>query len=243
MKVFKRFKELLKGSKQPVNAIFNDKSFVQQYSSHSSTDVLHALYERKETLALVGDTRNKSVLIVGSGPGIYAEQIAKSAEKIICLDASPEMHAMAKRKLGDQVEYLLHDLNLPIPLEHHSFDLIVSPLTIHYVEDWHALFGNFFKLLSPGGKLVFSTMAPMHTADSDYHSVTAFWQNFEEYGVRIKQYKRPLSEYINPIVQSGFVIKQFVEPKPSKTIQQANAHIYQALQQRPLFIFVELEKP
>jgi ubiquinone/menaquinone biosynthesis C-methylase UbiE len=52
-----------------------------------------------------------------------------------------------------------------------SFDLIVASLVMHYVRDWHAVLGEFRRVLKPDGAVVFSTHHPamdwqLHAAGS-----------------------------------------------------------------------------
>lgn len=55
---------------------------------------------------------------------------------------------------------LLSDLNEPLPFEDGSFDLILAVQVMHYLPDWSRPLAEFNRLLSRGGRLVFSTHHP-----------------------------------------------------------------------------------
>ncbi len=58
----------------------------------------------------------------------------------------------ARRRLGhDRVEYLVHDLRRPIPIE--PVDAILSTAVFHWIVDHDLLFRNLAVVLRPGGQL------------------------------------------------------------------------------------------
>ena len=108
-----------------------------------------------DRLQLRGD---ETVLDVGCGPGavtrVLAERLPRG--KVLGLDASPDMLALAARELaafGPRVQLLeatLPDLPVSSPV-----DAIVSSATLHFVLDHPALFRGFRRVLRPGGQLEF----------------------------------------------------------------------------------------
>jgi trans-aconitate 2-methyltransferase len=102
-------------------------------------------------LELVGDER---VLDAGCGTGQVTERLLERLPdgEVVALDGSPSMIDQARERLGeDRVEYLVHDLLDPIPIE--SVDAVLSTATFHWIPDHDRLFANLAAVLKPGGQL------------------------------------------------------------------------------------------
>jgi trans-aconitate 2-methyltransferase len=100
----------------------------------------------------------ETVLDAGCGTGkltrVLAERLPRG--RVIALDSSPDMLALARKELagfGNRVQLIqasLPDLTLPAPV-----DAIFSTATLHWVLDHPALFRAFHRALVPGGQLEF----------------------------------------------------------------------------------------
>jgi len=116
------------------------------------------------------------------------------------------------------------------------------------VRDWRSLFGEFQRVLRPGGMLVFSAEHPF----SDYTErhmtgyfrneiIEATWRGFGT-PVAVRAYRRPLGEMLNPLFEAGFAIERVLEPLPTKEFEQADPVDYVKLQERPGFLCVRAVK-
>ncbi len=98
------------------------------------------------------------VLELGTGSGETARRVlARHPEsRLTGLDASREMLVAAERLLpAAQVEeFLVRSLQEPLP--EGPFDLVVSALTVHHLDDTEKadLFGRLGRVLRPGGRFV-----------------------------------------------------------------------------------------
>jgi hypothetical protein len=63
---------------------------------------------------------------------------------------------------------------------------------------------------------------------------------FNEFKVRY--YHRPLSKMIRDIIKIGFVISDFIEPKPLKSVIKEKPDFYAIHSKIPLFMIFELRK-
>lgn len=45
-----------------------------------------------------------------------------------------------------------------------TYDLVLSNLVLHYVEDWEAVYRNVYRTLKPGGCFLFNIQHPVFTA-------------------------------------------------------------------------------
>jgi trans-aconitate 2-methyltransferase len=102
-------------------------------------------------LDLAGQER---ALDAGCGTGQVTERLLDRLPTgtVVALDGSPSMIARAHERLGDaRVEYLVHDLLEPIPIE--PVDAVLSTATFHWILDHDGLFANLAAVLKPGGQL------------------------------------------------------------------------------------------
>jgi trans-aconitate 2-methyltransferase len=104
-----------------------------------------------ERLDLRGD---ECVLDAGCGTGqVTAKLLERLPEgRVIALDGSASMIQLARARLGhERVEYLVHDLLRPIPIE--PVDAVLSTATFHWILDHDVLVRNLAAILRPGGQL------------------------------------------------------------------------------------------
>lgn len=107
-----------------------------------------------------------SVMDFGAGTGLIAGKIADRVDRVLAVDVSEDMLAQLAKKteLLGKVEPLLHDL-LASPLDE-RFDLIVSAMALHHVQDTAALMRAFFAHLQPGGRIA---LADLDVEDGSFH--------------------------------------------------------------------------
>ena len=111
--------------------------------------------------------KTMSVLDFGAGTGLITSQIADQVEKVIAVDVSQAMldKLMAKESLHGKVEALcLNILENPLPTR---FDLIVSAMAMHHVEDTDQLIECFAEHLKPRGRIA---LADLDEEDGTFHS-------------------------------------------------------------------------
>jgi ubiquinone/menaquinone biosynthesis C-methylase UbiE len=116
------------------------------------------------------------------------------------------------------VQFLQRDLAKPLDaVKDADFDLVLSSLTLHYIEDWSVPLSEFARVLRPGGRFLMSTHHPEMTLSQieDYFSVTRVtdvWRIGGKEHISMF-YHRPLQAIINPIRDAGFRLKAIVEPR------------------------------
>jgi trans-aconitate 2-methyltransferase len=102
---------------------------------------------------LRGIAQDATVLDVGCGTGRVTEMLLALVPRgrVLALDASGEMVALARRRLGERAEVWRQDvleLELDAPV-----DAIFSTATLHWVPDHDRLWKRFAAALRPGGRL------------------------------------------------------------------------------------------
>jgi SAM-dependent methyltransferase len=106
------------------------------------------------------DFTNKDVIDIGCGSGGNTIHLAKLTQlkSILGLDIEAPVIELAKERvtklnLKSKVSYLKVNPGI-FPFRDKSFDIIFSKDSLIHIADKDTLFRNFFRILSPGGKLV-----------------------------------------------------------------------------------------
>ncbi len=106
------------------------------------------------------------VMDFGAGTGLISSQVAPRVNRIIAVDTSSTMleQLVAKPELHGKVEALCQDI-LEQPLDT-RFDLIMSAMAMHHVENTDRLIQRFAEHLKPGGMLA---LADLDKEDGSFH--------------------------------------------------------------------------
>ncbi|OIA98617.1 ubiquinone biosynthesis methyltransferase UbiE [Paenibacillus sp. LC231] len=226
------------------------------YERHVDSQSGHnAYYERPAMMHLLpANMEQMTVLDAGCAAGWYTEQFLKRGARVTAVDLSPAMVEACKRRVGNEATVFACDITEDLPFEDEVFDLIVSSLTLHYIEDWAPTFREFQRVLKPGGSLIYSVHHPFmdvkHFDRQDYFArelLTEVWNKPESGPVEVSFYRRPIQEIIN-VTSSRFRIDQLIEPQPSladKDNPEAKewmAKWYDRLMTNPHFLIVKALK-
>ena len=222
----------------------------EAYASVVDTKPHNAYYERPATLSLLPDVAGKRVLDAACGPGVYSEWLIARGAEVVGLDASPKMIELARQRLGETADIRHANLGKPLTfLDSESFDIVLSPLTMEYVEDWHSTFREFHRVLKPGGYFVLSVTHPFfdynYFKSSNYFEtelVGSVWRGFETVRVHMPSYRRSLEATLNPLMDAGFRLEKILEPKPTEEFKRADPEDYEELLQQPSFLCIRARK-
>jgi len=102
---------------------------------------------------LEGIAEDATVLDVGCGTGLVTEMLLELVPRgrVLAIDASAEMVALARRRLGARAQVWCQDA-LELDL-HEPVDAIVSTATLHWVGDHDRLWKRLAGVLRGGGRL------------------------------------------------------------------------------------------
>jgi ubiquinone/menaquinone biosynthesis C-methylase UbiE len=237
--------------------IYDNPIFFEKYSSLRDSGVTYNDFvEQPAIKSLISSLEGKSVLDLGCGDGGFAKYcIDNGATNVVGVDISSNMINQARvENKHENIKYLcmsIEDLDLP----NENYDLIISSLAIHYIDDYPALLMKVNGLLQKNGEFIFSMEHPIVTArkemnnwvkDKDGNKLHWALDDYQEEGKReqrwymdgVIKYHRTISTLLNGLIEAGFTIKKIIEPQSIPAgIQQMPKIINE--KRRPSFIVIK----
>ena len=238
------------------SAAYNDQKFFNRYMERRyRAESPNRLIEKPATLDLLGDVMGKKILDLGCGDASLAHDLIESG----CLsykgvEGSTNMYEKALINLKNTIGTIdfsnLEEYDFP----NSTYDIVVSQLVLHYIEDFQQISKRIYSTLKEGGRLVFSVQHPLTTAfmeeqhgkgkrsswivDDYFYSGkrTEAW-----IGEDVVKYHRTIEEYFMMLQQSGFVIEKLREPKPNEE-DFMNKEEYKRRMRIPLFLSLSATK-
>ena len=173
---------------------------VDRYLSPSPDTVFPLEY----AFYLIGDVVNKTVLDFGCGNGESVVVLAHKGARVIGLDISPELIALARRRVGMQCvglrepELLVrsaYETGLPDA----SVDVVLSNALLHHL-DLPTVLKEIRRILKPGGRLIIHEPVRLSSVLALARKV------FPERG-EISEYEHPLTRAEYEIIKDYFPIQ------------------------------------
>jgi 2-polyprenyl-3-methyl-5-hydroxy-6-metoxy-1,4-benzoquinol methylase len=246
---------------EPPQNIYDDPAFFAGYSTLERFGAgWERAAERDDLLALLPAVGGRRVLDLGCGAGQLAHHLAEQgAAEVVGVDVSERMLALARSDWAHpRVTYLKDSLE-GVTFPPARFDLVVSSLVLHYVDDYPGLVRRIAGWLPAGGILVYSTEHPIYTARLpgdgwvlDEAGRRARWgiDHYGEEGARqetwfvsgVRKVHRTLATLVNGVVDAGLVVDRVVEPIPGEQWFRDHPNA-QDERRRPMFLLLRASKP
>ncbi|SCB27575.1 class I SAM-dependent methyltransferase [Rhizobium multihospitium] len=223
-------------------------AFAAAYQADNENNAWNAYYERPAILSLAGDVAGFRVLDAGCGGGAHAAALVDRGAVLTGVDASAGLLEIARRRLEGRARLLLADLNERLPFEDGAFDLIVASLVMHYLRDWSRPLSEFRRVLSDGGRLIFSTHHPFMDHDpasgESYFGTYNFSETWHRGGkdITMRFWHRPLHAMFDALRSAGFRIDVVSEPQPDPKVSTLFPEAYKSLTTKPRFLFFSAVK-
>ena len=241
--------------------IFDDPVFFSEYRKLRDREAnANNLFEIPTLVKLLPELEGKRILDLGCGSGERCmDYIKQGAAKVTGIDISEKMLEAARNENSDlRITYIKMAME-DIGELNETFDVAISSLALHYVEDFSGVVKNVYRLLSDGGIFLFSQEHPLATC---YEGTADRWTrdetgrkihvNIANYCVDgrrdstwfvegVQRYHRTFSTIVNTLAGQGFKILQMGEPTPTEEILEKYPEYYD-LYHKPDFLFVKAEK-
>jgi len=230
------------------------EKLAEAYAAQVATKPHNAYIDRPATLSLLPDLQGKRILDAGCGPGAYVEIFLDRGAEVVGVDVSPKMVRLARERVGSRAEIHEADLGKPLAfLEDQSFDVVVCALALSSVGDVRGPLAEFYRVLRSPGVFVFSDGHPFSDyllcknrgLSEDYFATELVGCEWVGFGtpVYVPWYRRPLSDMVNPVIETGFVLDRVLEPVPTEEFREASPEEYERHLREPTFIHFRARKP
>ena len=197
------------------------------------------------------DLTNQRILDLGCGDATFGrEALAQGCQSYLGIEGSPHMVEVAQKNLagtlGQVVHATLEDWDYPAA----TFDLVVSRLVLHYIQDVDAVFTRVYHTLVSNGRFVFSVEHPVITScDRGWQGngprqdwvVDDYFQTGRRLtswmGGQVIKYHRTVENYFVGLQRAGFVVESVREAEPQRQ-QFGDDATYQRRRRIPLFLIM-----
>lgn len=177
---------------------------------------------KDDDLGLLGDLEGTRAVELGCGGAQFGIAVAEHGADVTGVDISAAQLAHAREnaeEYGQDIE-LVESSVTDLPLASGSFDLAFSSFAFQWVEDLEACFAEAARVLTDGGRLVFSVDHPYYklldpeTGElaRSYFDPSPRRAHSEELDAEMVIYRRPVSETVNLLVEAGFIAEELREP-------------------------------
>lgn len=237
---------------------YDNEQFFSKYGEMArSKNGLQGAGEWSELQKILPDFHAKKVLDLGCGYGWHCKYAVENGAKYaLGTDISHKMLEVAKKQNHDEkIEYqciAMEDMDFP----EETFDIVLSSLAFHYVEEFKSLIENISKWIKKGGEFVFSVEHPVFTSygTQDWYYDDAgnilhfpvdnyYYEGKREatfLGERVTKYHRTLTTYLNVLLQNGFEFQHIIEPQPPEDMM--NVPGMKDEMRRPMMLLISVRK-
>ena len=230
---------------------YDNLEFFAAYAQMSrSQQGLDGAGEWHQLQPLFPEMTGKDVLDLGCGYGWHCKYAADhGARSVLGIDLSEKMIAEAKKRNAvPGITYCvcsLQDYEYPAA----AYDLVVSNLVLHYVEDLDAIYRRIHETLRPGGVFLMNIEHPTFTAGvNQQFAKDGTWPVDDYYypglrktdflGHTITKYHHTLTQILGGLLKAGFRIEAVEEAMPP----EAWRAVMPEEMRRPMMLLIRARK-
>jgi SAM-dependent methyltransferase len=181
----------------------------------------------------IQNLRPSSILEVGAGTGHISNELFKLGFSVTAIEPSMGMYKVAQDVLSSTDVSLVNCTSFELELDAY-YEVAFSHLVAHVVDDLSSFFESIGQHLEKNGHFIFSIPHPCFYNEykgffgDEYNYMVPMIKNVSFTITKDSQniisgvpyHHRPLSEYFNKLVESGFAIDGFDETYPDDDIQE-----------------------
>jgi len=237
---------------------YDDNDFFNKYiAKRKKGNSPNETIEKPIIDELIQSVEGKVILDLGCGDGKYGKELLqKGAQFYHGIEGSSNMYQLALKNLPKENTTVEHQ-----DIEQHNYaeakyDLVLSRLVFHYIENLESLFNQIHKSLKLGGELIFSIEHPVITScykayndksikKRQHWIVDDYFKSGERVNIWIEKevikFHKSLEEYFQIIKNTNFELLDLRESKPQKKHFKSEED-YQRRMRVPLFLILKLKK-
>jgi SAM-dependent methyltransferase len=166
--------------------------------TYDSTPNSVVAMDSRHTIKLLAPAGGELILDAGCGTGRNLKPLFLAGSTAVGIDFSHRMLQVARRQ-RDNSPVALADLQASLPFFSRSFDAVLCALIGEHLGDLRVVFDEFYRILKPGGRLVFSVYHPEMSA-------AGIEANFERGGVeyRLGAIHYSVAEHVRLLQEAHF---------------------------------------
>lgn len=239
------------------NEYDNEEFFVQYAKMDRSKGGLAAAGEWHQLKLLFPPLDGMTVLDLGCGYGWHCKYAADhGAAKVLGIDLSEKMLAEAVRRNRDEKIQYRHCGIEAYEYPGSAWDVVVSNLALHYIEDLEQVFRNVWRTLRPGGTFLFNIEHPVFTSgvrqDWIYgeDGTPRYWPVDDYYrpgrrrtrflGCEVIKQHHTLTQILMGLLNCGFTLEVVEEVRPSEEMLEMPGMKDEL--RRPMMLLVRVKK-
>ncbi|WP_098742175.1 class I SAM-dependent methyltransferase [Paenibacillus sp. EZ-K15] len=227
----------------------NDTNFEKYMERRQGQENANDTLEKPVIWQLLEDISDRHVLDLGCGDaGFGMELLNKGCAAYVGIEGSRNMVKAASSNLADYnngtvVHMRIEEFTYP----RDSYDLVLSRLAIHYLQDIERVFQCIHQCLKPSGRFVFSVEHPVITSTLQPSGTRTNWvvdhyfsEGYREQqwlGGTVQKYHRTVEDYFRAMQEAGFIVEQLRESRPVRE-HFLNEETYERRRRIPLFLFL-----
>lgn len=243
--------------------VYDNENFFDEYIKMRKCDInANNLIEIPIFKSMLPDINQKSIIDLGCGFGVMSDfYIKNGAKNVLGIDISQNMIDLAGKSFkNENLQFKVMSLE-DLSQINQKFDIALSSLAFHYVEDFDKLILDIKNILFIGGELLFSNEHPVETCtilsksndfkkyievdNKRYYLLSDYNNNgkrFVDWNINgVVKYHRNFSTLINTLIKNGFVIEEIKESTADENaIKLVEKYKYQI--DRPYFIFIKAKR-
>lgn len=163
--------------------------------------------EKRACETVLSDLDFESVLELGGGTGKNTSWLAARAKRVVSIELSPEMQAMARTKIAAQnVEFRVADIRDEWDFTTEKVDLITCSLILEHIESLEPVFMQAANSLKPNGWLYVCELHPF----KQYAGSKARFEMDGETHI-LDCYRHHISDYTDAAASARFTISKLDE--------------------------------
>jgi ubiquinone/menaquinone biosynthesis C-methylase UbiE len=233
----------------------NDDIFQNYMNRRRNSENPNDTIEKPIFLELMGNVNGNYILDLGCGDAKFGcDLLNNGCLEYTGIEGSRNMFETAIKTLegtnGKVILSSIEDWDYPDD----TFNLVVSRLALHYIENIDIVFKKIFQTLSNEGRFIFSVEHPILTScfkSAVTSTIRKDWvvDNYFETGERITpwmggqviKYHRTIEDYFKALQNAGFTINALRESKPQRENFENEDTFFRRIR-IPLFLFFSVSK-
>ncbi|HEX5371012.1 MAG TPA: class I SAM-dependent methyltransferase [Dehalococcoidia bacterium] len=183
-------------------------------------------------LAEAGDVSDARVLDLGCGEGRFSRLLAERGALTVGIDPIRRLIEAARGQSAAAERYAMASAEA-LPFADQCFDVVVAYLSLIDIPDFRAAISESARVLKPDGaflaanvsNLASSTGEPVYDAEGRfaYYAVENYLEErpltLEWAGLRVRNWHRPLSDYMDAYLGAGLALRRYIEPRPDESLR------------------------